>query len=94
MFHMAPQVGISVTADTPSAVRTLVPPPASAAAEVSYLLIDYVEMSRVLGPLPFRDFCAGYSYRSGTAGRAAPVASEEADRCDAGPLLFAVNARR
>lgn len=38
--------------------------PTSCGAEVSYLLIDYVEMCRLLGPLSYRDFCAGYRFRS------------------------------
>jgi hypothetical protein len=41
---------------------------ATVAVDVTFLVIDYVEMCRIFGPLPFRDFCAGYaSYEAWTA---------------------------
>ena len=38
--------------------------PTNCGAKVSYLLIDYVEMCRLFGPLSYRDFCEGYRFRS------------------------------
>ncbi|HYK01371.1 MAG TPA: hypothetical protein VE974_06415 [Thermoanaerobaculia bacterium] len=70
--------------------------PASAAAEISWLLMDYVEMCRILGPLPFRDFSAGYLYRPGTAtvGHGVPIAPDDSERWDAGSPLFAADGCR
>jgi len=43
------------------AVKRFLNSPATTAVKVTFLVIDYVEMCQIFGPLPLHEFTAGYA---------------------------------